>query len=74
VDAENRAAVCDEVYAFASDEDDRQQMDPRMSGTYAARLPAGRFRFVATRGDVRVEATATLVEGGTQDVVLQFPR
>jgi hypothetical protein len=45
-----------------------------MAGTFAARLPAGRFRFVATRGDVSVEATQSLVEGGTSDVTLTLPR
>jgi hypothetical protein len=73
VDADGRATACDDVHAVASDGTDTS-LDAKMAGTFAARLPAGRFRFVATRGDVAVEATESLVEGGTSDVTLRFAR
>ncbi len=73
VDADGRAAACDGVGAIASD-DAATSLEQWMAGAFVGRLPPGRFRFVATRGDVHVEATETLVEGATQDVVLQFQR
>jgi hypothetical protein len=73
VDADNRAAACDGVKAFAVDETETK-LEPKMSGVFVARLPAGRVRFVATRGDVEIESTVELVEGGTTDVTLQFAR
>jgi hypothetical protein len=73
VDASGAAVEFDELMVLGADGAPSDQgLDGTTTGCFAGHLPAGRWRLVATRGDVRAEETVDVVEGVTQDVVLKF--
>jgi hypothetical protein len=75
VDAAGAAAACDKFDVLDADgAPSDQSLDSTVTGAFAGHLPAGRWRLVATRGDVRAEETVDVVEGVTKDVVLKFAK
>jgi hypothetical protein len=75
LDADKLAALCDQIDALAADGAPATDgFSSVKAGTYEQRVPAGRWRIVATRGDLRAEETVDTADGATREVTLRLGR